>query len=506
MKKKLLLITLLFIGSVSLFAQGTTTCAAAYTLTTNGQYSTGAITGTYPATSCYAAPNPSAAMWFKFTPTQSGLITVNADIAANPANADTRMSIFTGTCSTLTCVAGNDDVSASNYRSKVENFAVTAGTTYYIVWDNKWESVTRFFDFTFTAQTCFVPTNFTYTAAPTTTTAGIGWTAPTAGTPTGYQFEYGVRGFTQGTGTTVNTNAATTSVSLTSLTPGTVYSFYVRTNCGSGNYSVWAGPVNFNTVFPAVNPTYNTSFEDTAFNFIGWADPAPVSGGAWSFNAAGVGNPTVQNGATSVFSSSVTTGPTNSSVISRGINLVAGQQATISFYALNYRATGNTTSTSSFEVRHGSAQTVVSQTNLIGSETAFSGSAFVLKTYTFTPSTTGVYYFSIKHTSPANAGGAAHALIIDNFTVTQTLSTDDFISSKLSVYPNPVNNVVNISNAENLQINTVVINDINGRTVKTVNVNGVAETQINVSDLNSGIYFMNIETNEGTATKKIIKN
>ena len=31
------------------------------------------------------------------------------------------------------------------------------------------------------------------------------------------------------------------------LTPGTAYKYYVRANCGSGNYSAWVGPFNFLT-------------------------------------------------------------------------------------------------------------------------------------------------------------------------------------------------------------------------------------------------------------------
>ncbi|UOK41675.1 MULTISPECIES: T9SS type A sorting domain-containing protein [Flavobacterium] len=108
----------------------------------------------------------------------------------------------------------------------------------------------------------------------------------------------------------------------------------------------------------------------------------------------------------------------------------------------------------------------------------------------------------------------AATVTMDNFVVrasaTDTLlGTEAFSSvesSKFTVYPNPVNDIVKISNGENLQINKVAITDINGRTVKTLDFNGVTETQINVSDLNSGIYFMSIDTNEGTATQKIIKN
>jgi len=100
-----------------------------------------------------------------------------------------------------------------------------------------------------------------------------------------------------------------------------------------------------------------------------------------------------------------------------------------------------------------------------------------------------------------------YMLMIDDFKVTATtLSTDDFVSSKFSVYPNPANNLVTVSNNGNIQINKVSITDINGRTVKSTNYNGVTETQVNISELNAGIYFMNIDTNEGTATKKIVKN
>lgn len=116
--------------------------------------------------------------------------------------------------------------------------------------------------------------------------------------------------------------------------------------------------------------------------------------------------------------------------------------------------------------------------------------------------------------SAGTANAVAAVGLYDNF-ITKATNTDTLLgtenfntisTSKLSVYPNPVNNIVNISNTENLLITKVSITDINGRTVKTVNTDGVVETQINVAELNAGIYFMNIDTNEGAVTKKIIKN
>jgi len=101
---------------------------------------------------------------------------------------------------------------------------------------------------------------------------------------------------------------------------------------------------------------------------------------------------------------------------------------------------------------------------------------------------------------------AGSSLYIDNLVLDTTASTNDVLASKFSVYPNPANNVINIANAENILVNGVVISDLNGRTVKNVSFDGVAEAQINVSDLASGMYMMTVSSDKGTMTKKIVKN
>lgn len=87
-----------------------------------------------------------------------------------------------------------------------------------------------------------------------------------------------------------------------------------------------------------------------------------------------------------------------------------------------------------------------------------------------------------------------------------TASVNDVLASKLAVFPNPVNNVINISNAENILLNTVQIADLNGRIVKSTQLDGVSKAEINVSDIASGIYMMTISSDKGTTTKKIVKN
>jgi len=111
-------------------------------------------------------------------------------------------------------------------------------------------------------------------------------------------------------------------------------------------------------------------------------------------------------------------------------------------------------------------------------------------------------YIAIQNVSADKFG-----LAIDDFKVTATtLGLNETLASRFSVFPNPATNVVNIANAENALVTGVSIVDMNGRTVKSVSFDGVAEAQINVSDLASGMYLMNIASDKGTTTKKIVKN
>jgi hypothetical protein len=83
---------------------------------------------------------------------------------------------------------------------------------------------------------------------------------------------------------------------------------------------------------------------------------------------------------------------------------------------------------------------------------------------------------------------------------------ENAVSSQFSVYPNPANNVINITNADNMLVNAVTVTDLNGRTVKNVSFDNVASAQVNVADLASGMYILNVTSDKGTATKKFVKN
>jgi hypothetical protein len=86
---------------------------------------------------------------------------------------------------------------------------------------------------------CDVPTNVQVPRNTlTTTSATAGWTPSTTSTNPEWIVEYGLAGFTHGAGIGVQ-HVYTPSYPMNSLTPGTLYDFYVRTYCGPGDSSLW---------------------------------------------------------------------------------------------------------------------------------------------------------------------------------------------------------------------------------------------------------------------------
>ena len=84
-------------------------------------------------------------------------------------------------------------------------------------------------------------------------------------------------------------------------------------------------------------------------------------------------------------------------------------------------------------------------------------------------------------------------------------NVNEWLSSKFNVYPNPATNVVNITNVENMMVNQVTIYDIAGKQLSTQTYNNETEIQLNVEHLASGTYMLHLQTNEGTAVKKLLK-
>lgn len=336
---------------------------------------------------------------------------------------------------------------------------------------------------------CARPTalNFSPTSS---TSATLNWTT-TAETST---IEWGAIGFTQGTGTTVS-NIVSPYV-LSGLTASTNYSYYVRSNCSTSASSIWSGPLNFHTVYEPTTPPYTSGFEVNTLPFIGWS-ASGVGANDWFINP-GAALAQEGNNAAAVITG---TAAANNWLFSRGVNLVANQQATITYYVRNF--VNASTNTASYQLRVGSSPNSVDQTTTLITETSISAIEYVLKTVNFTPTVTGTYYFGFLHNSSANAAGT-HAFLMDNFNVQQALSINDLVTSSMNIYPNPSKDYVNIESGANFLIDAIQVTDMHGRIVDSFLVNA-NQYVLNISHLSKGVYFITISTESGVGVKKIVK-
>lgn len=110
-----------------------------------------------------------------------------------------------------------------------------------------------------TPPSCPAPTDLG--VDPSTVTINSGDIFWTTGGASDFNVEYGMSGFTPGTGTMVS--ATNDTLSLSGLSSGTTYEFYVRDSCGQGDVSTWTGPFAFTTAYtPNFLETFNGSFDN----------------------------------------------------------------------------------------------------------------------------------------------------------------------------------------------------------------------------------------------------
>lgn len=82
----------------------------------------------------------------------------------------------------------------------------------------------------------------------------------------------------------------------------------------------------------------------------------------------------------------------------------------------------------------------------------------------------------------------------------------DNIQSQIQLYPNPATSFLMVQSVFTLKDSKLSITDITGRTVKTEILSDLHQEKVNISDLNSGIYLLNIIfDNNKTVTKKFVK-
>lgn len=107
----------------------------------------------------------------------------------------------------------------------------------------------------------------------------------------------------------------------------------------------------------------------------------------------------------------------------------------------------------------------------------------------------------IEAPAPVAAIGFPEAKHVINLVIDDALSVGQNLSEMVSIYPNPATSVLNIKLPSNVEVQTSSLVDVLGRSTGVVYGNG----EMNVSALAAGVYFLNLETNLGTYTQRIVK-
>lgn len=115
-----------------------------------------------------------------------------------------------------------------------------------------------------------------------------------------------------------------------------------------------------------------------------------------------------------------------------------------------------------------------------------------------TNNTTQLATLSSACSNVINGQSEDHILTVN---AQQSLAVSDIDKTEnLSVYPNPFSGILNISDIKGVKF--ISINDISGREVKSL----APATEINLSDLKTGLYIVNLKMNDGSIKPfKVIK-
>ncbi|MCY1661262.1 fibronectin type III domain-containing protein [Chryseobacterium sp. SL1] len=266
-----------------------------------------------------------------------------------------------------------------------------------------------------TTPSCVAPTTLT-SGSITASGATVSWPAPATAPANGYDIYYSTTN-TAPTGTTTpsaTVAAGVTTYNISGLTSNTTYYVWVRSNCGSGSTSSWAGSLNFTTACTATNIPYTQDFESVT---------TPALPSCTSLENAGTGNNwTTSSPAANGFTTKALTylynfsNDANAWFYTQGINLTAGVS-----YRIKYTYGNNsTTYVEKLKVAYGTSANNASMTNALADHPSINTATAATNFVDFTPTASGVYYFGFN----AYSASSQYNLYVDdiNINITPTCS------------------------------------------------------------------------------------
>jgi hypothetical protein len=124
---------------------------------------------------------------------------------------------------------------------------------------------------------------------------------------------------------------------------------------------------------------------------------------------------------------------------------------------------------------------------------------FTTTTFSFTASAS----IAVIYVRASAAIDSSNEVFYDNIELydTASLSTKDILASKVKLFPNPAKDYITVL-TNNVQISSIEMYSVLGE--KVISQNTLTNNRLNVSGLSNGIYFMKINADGSSATKKVV--
>lgn len=354
-----------------------------------------------------------------------------------------------------------------------------AGTPEVIATTNAWYAVGVGAAYVGAADTTAPSTPASLAASGTTSSStNLTWTASTD--------NVAVIGYNVYRGTTLLATVTTTNYVASGLTASTAYTFSVKANDAANNLSASSNVVNVTTLAGSTTITYCASTSSsTADEKIGRVQLGTINNP--STGTAGYENFTA-------LSTNLTRGTANTITITPSWTSTVYSEG----YAVWIDYNKNGLFTDAGELVYSKATSTA---------TPASGS-FTVPT-TATVGTTRMRVSMKYNGIPTSCETLSYGQVEDysvNIVAPVAISTltennSNEILTTVSLYPNPTKDVLNIETNSATKLNYSVINYL-GQVVKT---GSVENNSINVSNLNAGIYILEVNDGQKSVTKKFIK-
>jgi hypothetical protein len=341
--------------------------------------------------------------------------------------------------------------------------------------------------------------------------------------PTGnWLVEYGVSGFTLGTGTNILVppfSTTDTNFTISGLTAGTVYDLYIKDSCGVGVSGLNVGPFVYKTI---VSAPFTESFNSLVLP-AAWSSFS-TTGELWSFTPISIGHsaPTDHTTGTGGFAAvddSETPSSTDVTLETELIDVSSLTTAELSFWLYSdaedfsgVLVAGDNNATITVDFYDGAnwnANIFTNTGNTFSSGTTVGWQQFFVNLGSYTITGPVAFRFIVDED---HSGGFDDDISLDDISVLEARPVGLFENTNsdlaFEVYPNPAKGIVNIAfNAKNIGGKVQVqILDITGKIVLENNFTAgkMINKKLNVSNLSSGMYFVRTIQNSQMQTKKLL--